>query len=139
VGVAVARRYSEGGLLTVPQYELALRTFIQGVQPAASDAGGSGAMRLVGVSCAVPTEAVRDCSRAAVIFSAIVQQLNVPGWGIPGGRELLIFFVDRESVATERPIQETWTGIVQQPEAAIILQTGGMVFDLGRVFVLPSQ
>jgi hypothetical protein len=137
--VGVARRYSEGALLSVPQYELALRTFIGGVQPAASDGSGSGALRLTGVSCMRPEEAAVQCLRAAVIFSAIVEPLTIPGWGIPGGRELLFFVIDRDSAETERPIQETWTGIVQSPEAATILQTGGTLFDLGRVFVLPSH
>ena len=133
----MARRYSESALLGVTQYEQAVRTFLAAVEPDLSDESGRGDLRLVGVSCVNPTEVAQRCTRTAVILTAIVRQTSIPGWGIPAGRELLVFFMSGDISSATAPIQETWTGMVQPAEAVTILRTGGVVIDLGQVFVLP--
>jgi hypothetical protein len=135
-GVGVARRYSEGATLSVDGYRALVAGFLAAVNPAATDASGSGALRLAALSCLDPAEAPAACTRTAVIFSAIARQASLPGAGIPGGRELLIFYVDTASAGSSTPIRTTWTGIVQDPERPILFETGGTLFDLGRVFVL---
>jgi hypothetical protein len=132
----VARRYSEGAVLSTDTYQGSLRGFLQAVDSTASDANGTGALRLVAVSCVDPAQPPANCTRAAAIFSAILRQTSIPGWGIGGGRELLIFYLDTTSAGAGVRIQEMWTGIVMSNESPIFFETGGTLFDLGRVFVL---
>lgn len=136
MGVGVARRYSEGAALSVDDYRAALQAFLDAVNPTASDAGGSGALDLVAVSCVDPSQAPDQCTRSVAIFSAIVRQTTIPGWGIPGGREVLLFWMTADSVDTDTPIEETWTGIVQPDEVPVIMSSGGTLFDLGQVFTV---
>lgn len=135
-GVAMARRYSEGAALSVDDYRVALHAFLDAVDPAASDAGGPGGLDLIAVSCVDPAESPADCSRSVAIFSAIIQRTTIPGWGIGGGREVLLFWMTAESARTNTPVEETWTGIVQAPEVETLTSSGGTLFDLGQVFVV---
>lgn len=135
-GVGVARRYSSGAALSVDDYRAALQAFVDAVNPSAGDAGGSGALDLVAVSCVDPSQVPHECTRSVAIFSAIVRQTSIPGWGIPGGREVLLFWMTAESAETVSPVEETWTGIVQAPEVDILTSSGGTLFDLGRVFIV---
>lgn len=137
IGVGTARRYSSGGSFTQENYSLALDGFLSAVQPAAADAGGDGDLRLIAISCLDSAQSPEDCSRSVVIFSAIIRDTALPGWGgIAGGRELLLFFLDVTSPGMEAPIDEVWTGIVLPDEISTIFETGGVVFDLGQVFTL---
>lgn len=136
-GVGVARRYSEGGVVSIDGYHESLRGFMAAIESTASDPNGRGALRLVGVSCVDGAQVPMNCTRSIAIFSAILRQTSLSGiWGVAGGRELLLFYMDTASAETSTPIQEVWTGIVQAPEASTIFETGGTVFDLGRVFIL---
>jgi hypothetical protein len=134
-GVGVARRYSEGAALSVPEYERFLRQFLEAVDGGASDQYGGGALDLAAVSCLEPAGQLQSCPRFTVVFSAILRPAAIPPLGTVPGRELLVFFFE-DTAGPSRRITGTWTGIIQPDEGRVLFQTGGTLFDLGRVFVL---
>ncbi|HXH23342.1 MAG TPA: hypothetical protein VNN10_15080 [Dehalococcoidia bacterium] len=131
-GVQMARRYSEGFIVAPPDYIRVVGQFLQAADTAASDAFGPGAFRLYSVSCLDPNAPPATCPRFAVVFSAILRQATIPPLGTGPGREVLAFFAATSSGQTR--IESTWTGIIMANEAPVILQQGGTLFDLGRLF-----
>jgi len=135
MGAGIARRYSEGAVVSNLDYNRILTQVLEAVDPAASDAFGTGALRLYGLSCVDPAADPATCPRFVVIFSAILRQAMIPPLGIVPGREVLAFFADSvpPGGAGNAAITETWMGIVQPGEGAILFQQGGTLFDLGRI------
>ena len=136
-GMSMARRYSEGNVVSPLEYQRIISQLLStAVDMAAADAYGPGAMQLYAVSCADAAASPADCSRFAAIFSGIIRQgAVVPPLGVVPGREVLVFYGAPPAAGQTTPvITETWTGVIQPGEKATILQTGGTLFDLGRIF-----
>ena len=131
-GVALARRYSEGFVHSVESYGEMIQEYIDASDAGAEDDLGSGAMRLIAVSCADASESPSECSKSVAIFSGIVS-------GFEGGtrRELLLFWLPTEDIETSTPIEMVWTGSIPDPDVEI-LRVGGALPDLGNVFPLPD-
>jgi hypothetical protein len=132
-GVALARRYSEGFVVSPPDYLRIIGQLQMAADPSASDTYGPGGFRLFAVSCVDPTATQVVCGRFTVIFSAILRPAAIPPFGTTPGREVLVFFANTEGGAPPR-IESTWTGIVMPNEAPLIFQQGGTLFDLGRIY-----
>jgi len=138
-GIGVARRYSEGSVLSIDAYTQGLRNFVDAARPSVNDADGTGELRLAAVSCRDATQQPTACTTSVAIFTAIVQQGPLLSGGSAGGRELLLFYLDTNSAFPDVKIVDTWTGIVEPGEEATLFRTGGVLFDIGRVFPLPPE
>jgi hypothetical protein len=133
-GIQIARRYSEGAIISTDAYGQFLGQVSQAVDAGSSDAYGTGALKLEALSCVDQTAQPTNCPQFVVIFSGIFRPSNIPPLGMGTGREVLLFFAETPAGASMPQITSTWTGIVMANEAPIIFQTGGTLFDLGRVF-----
>ncbi len=133
LGVQMNRRYSEGFVVSPEEYQRILRQLLQAADANASDAYGTGALRLYSLSCLDQAAAPVSCPRFAVIFSSILRPTAIPRVGIVPGREILAFMAETPNGVGNAAIFSTWTGIIQPGEGDIMLRGGGTLSDLGRV------
>jgi hypothetical protein len=132
-GVHMARRYSEGFVVSPPDYIRIVGQLVMAADAGASDSYGPGEFQLYGVTCAAQGAPAAGCPRFGIIFSAILRPAQIPPLGTVPGREVLVFFVTQ--VPGQQPqITETWTGIIMPNELQVVLRDGGTLFDLGRVY-----
>jgi len=132
VGLGMARRYSERWVLSQADYVRIIGQLMMAADTSASDAYGPGSFRLYSVSCLDPGAPQASCPRFAVIFSGILRPAVIPPVGTVPGREVLAFLTGTSGGSTL--IESTWTGIIMPDEAPVILQQGGTLFDLGRIY-----
>ncbi len=133
-GYQIARRYSEGSVISRDQFQVRLTQTLQAVDSTTSDASGPGALRLYSIGCVDATATGSSCNRFVLIFSAIFRQAPIPPLPIGAGREVWAFFAEAPASPTgSATITSTWNGIIMPNETATLLQTGGNLFDLGRI------
>ncbi|HEX5368600.1 MAG TPA: hypothetical protein VFY10_04220 [Dehalococcoidia bacterium] len=137
-GYGVTERFAGSSVVDRPTYRFFIQSFLSAIRPEASDAIGTGALRVYAMSCsqkAFPIQNV-SCGRAAIILSAIVDHGDGPQrellifWAIPGTTYALGFS------GKGLVISEVWHSTIPSDEMPVFFQSGGTLPDLGIVDVV---
>ena len=137
-GYGITQRFVSSSVVDRSTYRFFIQSFLSAIRPEASDAIGSGELRVYAMSCsqkAFPVQNV-SCGRAAIILSAIVDNGEGPKrellifWAIPGTTYALGFG------GKGLIISEVWRSELHEDELPVLFQTGGTLPDLGIVNVV---
>lgn len=112
-----------------------IQAFVDRVEPEARDDVGDGRMRLYAFGCpqrATPFLNV-SCARLAIILSAIVKD------GDEATRAILVFWAVGLFGGETLPVTEVWAGPVPDDEREILFVDGGLLSDLGAVYVIDQS
>ena len=137
-GYGITQRFVSSSVVDRSTYRFFIESFLSAIRPEASDAIGSGELRVYAMSCsekAFPIQNV-SCQRAAIILSAIVDHGEGPKrellifWAIPGSTNALGF------TGKGLVISEVWRSDLHDDEVPVLFQNGGKLPDLGIVNVV---
>ena len=134
-GFPATARFDESLVVTSDVVRARLQSFVDAIQPEASDQVGSGELTLYAFSCtqeAFPAQNL-SCAREGIILSALLDR----GSGLQ--REVLVFWVQGRFAGRTLPFTEFWDGPAQDDEIDVLFGAGGHLDDLGDVHVIDQS